>query len=139
MKTSFTLAILGLAGIAVAEPPRAAFSRQAESHQLLASRSISSDAASFANGTYDFLIVGAGTAGLTLAARLSENGKYTVGVLEAGISGFNVSIIDTPGAYGADVGTIFDCELLFLSHLCELYSFEELRELHDRRWYWKRV
>lgn len=36
------------------------------------------------NASFDFLIVGGGTAGLTLANRLSESGKYTVAVIEAG-------------------------------------------------------
>ena len=34
--------------------------------------------------TFDYIVVGGGTAGLTVAARLSENANHTVLVLEAG-------------------------------------------------------
>jgi choline dehydrogenase len=38
----------------------------------------------FAAKKYDFVIIGGGTAGLTLAARLTEDPEVTVGVIEAG-------------------------------------------------------
>lgn len=82
--------------------------------QTLGSRSISSDAAKFSKISYDYIIIGAGTAGLTLAARLSQSGKYTVGVLEAGISGYGDPIIDIPGNFGGDIGTVYDCKPPFI-------------------------
>ncbi len=36
------------------------------------------------NETFDYIVIGAGTAGCAVAGRLSEDGKYTVCVLEAG-------------------------------------------------------
>lgn len=36
------------------------------------------------NATYDYVIVGGGTAGLTVASRLAENHAITVAVIEAG-------------------------------------------------------
>jgi choline dehydrogenase len=36
------------------------------------------------NGSYDYVIVGGGTAGLTVAARLAENPSLSIAVVEAG-------------------------------------------------------
>lgn len=52
----------------------------------------------FNNTEFDFLIAGGGTAGLVLAARLSENPNVKVGVLEAGKNRRDDPMIDTPGA-----------------------------------------
>jgi choline dehydrogenase len=50
------------------------------------------------NTNYDYIIIGAGSAGCVLANRLSESGKFTVCVLEAGPSD-NTPMIRTPGAF----------------------------------------
>ncbi|KAF2137449.1 GMC oxidoreductase [Aplosporella prunicola CBS 121167] len=46
---------------------------------------------------YDYVIVGGGTAGLVVAARLSEDGSKSVAVIEAGANRKGDPRIDTPG------------------------------------------
>lgn len=51
----------------------------------------------FAATNFDYLIAGGGTAGLTLAARLTENPDITVGVIEAGQDRSTDPKVLTPG------------------------------------------
>ncbi|KAJ3901688.1 alcohol oxidase [Lentinula edodes] len=61
---------------------------------------ITSDAAAFAQSSFDYVIVGGGTAGLVVAARLTENSAVNVGVIEAGESRFGDPYVDTPAYLG---------------------------------------
>jgi choline dehydrogenase-like flavoprotein len=53
----------------------------------------------FLDHSYDFVICGGGTAGLALAARLTENPNVTVGVIEAGKCQLGDALVDTPAAF----------------------------------------
>jgi GMC oxidoreductase len=53
----------------------------------------------FLDQSYDFVIVGGGTAGLAIAARLTENPNITVGVIEAGKNRLGDMLVDTPAMF----------------------------------------
>lgn len=53
--------------------------------------------------TYDYVIAGAGTAGLLLAVILSENPDITVCVLEAGADGTHETNITNPELRGESI------------------------------------
>ena len=78
--------------------------------------------------TVDYVIVGAGSAGCVLANRLSENGKYSVCLLEAGPPDKNVWI-HIPIGYGK---TMFNKELNW-----GFYTDPDPNML-DRKIYWPR-
>jgi len=56
-------------------------------------------AADFVQHEYDYLILGGGTAGLAVAARLSENPDVTVGVIEAGKNKLDDPFVDIPAMF----------------------------------------
>ncbi|KAF8643365.1 hypothetical protein AX16_009093 [Volvariella volvacea WC 439] len=57
-------------------------------------------AAAFASATYDYVIIGGGTAGLVIANRLTEDAGVTVGVIEAGYLHLDDPLVDVPGLAG---------------------------------------
>jgi choline dehydrogenase len=77
---------------------------------------------------FDYIIVGAGTAGCVLANRLSEDGKTSVLLLEAGGSDRTVWI-QLPIGYGR---TFFDARINWM------YDTEAVPGLGGRRSYWPR-
>ncbi|KAJ9616608.1 hypothetical protein H2200_000327 [Cladophialophora chaetospira] len=53
----------------------------------------------FVSSPFDFIIVGGGTAGLALAARISENDRFHVGILEAGENKLDDPLVNVPTLY----------------------------------------
>jgi choline dehydrogenase len=80
------------------------------------------------NATFDFIIVGAGSAGCVLAERLSANGRHSVLVLEAGGSDRRF-FIQMPLGYGK---TFYDQNVNWM------YAAEPDSGLNGQRDYWPR-
>ncbi|KAI0672931.1 alcohol oxidase [Trametes maxima] len=56
------------------------------------------------NQTFDYVIIGGGTAGLVVAARLTEDPSVSVVVVEAGVHHVDEPLVDTPELFGRTVG-----------------------------------
>jgi choline dehydrogenase-like flavoprotein len=55
----------------------------------------------FLNTSFDYLIVGGGTAGLAVASRLAENPEVNIGIIEAGSDHFGDVNVEGIGGIGA--------------------------------------
>ncbi|KAI1502517.1 putative choline dehydrogenase [Biscogniauxia marginata] len=62
----------------------------------------------FMRQDFDYLIIGGGTAGLAIAACLSEDPGLTIGVLEAGPAALAEDAINEPGRFLQTLGTQYD-------------------------------
>ncbi|KAH6645999.1 hypothetical protein BKA67DRAFT_540992 [Truncatella angustata] len=64
--------------------------------------------------SYDYVIVGAGASGLTVANRLTEDAATTVLVIEAGQLDKGEDIVTIPGLAGGAVGTQYDWNISYV-------------------------
>lgn len=97
--------------------------------QLLTSKpKLITDASKASSEEYDFVIVGGGTAGCVLAARLSEDPSVRVLLLEAGSSGQALLFTRMPVAFS---------KLFQTKHVWQFYT-EPQASLHGKQKFWPR-
>lgn len=72
---------------------------------------------------YDFIVVGGGTAGLVVAARLSQNSNIRVLVLEAGEDHLKDPRVSIPGAWHTMLGTEVDWDFFSIPQAGHKYSY----------------
>lgn len=62
----------------------------------------------FIRQSFDYVVIGGGTAGLAVASRLAEDPSIAVGVLEAGGIAHKEENVDIPAFYGRSIGSELD-------------------------------
>lgn len=67
---------------------------------------------------HDFVVVGGGTAGLVVAARLTENPEVSVLVLEAGENSLQDPRVAVPALWSAILGTDLDWDYITTPQVC---------------------
>lgn len=81
----------------------------------------------FLKQPYDFIVVGGGTAGLAIAARLTENPDVTVGVIEAGKNRLGDPLVDTPAMFLQMLGNPeYDWMMFTTPQVGSSHQFESL-------------
>lgn len=65
-----------------------------------------------AQNEYDFIVIGGGTAGLVVSARLTENSGVSVLVLEAGNNALQDPRVAVPALWSAILGTDLDWDFV---------------------------
>lgn len=61
-----------------------------------------------ASESYDYIVIGAGTSGLVIANRLSEDASVTVAVIEPGADERDNPLVTDPTKFGQAFGTAID-------------------------------
>lgn len=89
------------------------------------------DVKEFTSHQYDYVVIGGGTAGCVVAARLTENPNITVGVIEAGENRMEDTNVLTPSLYPTLVRIPFNILVPYCLTVPDWKT--TIRLVHDQR------
>ncbi|CZR68050.1 related to alcohol oxidase [Phialocephala subalpina] len=92
----------------------AALASLANAHPAFRGRILSRDTDLLSS--YDYVVVGGGASGLTVANRLTEDSNVTVLIIEAGELDHGEDFITIPGLAGGAIGTKYDWNLTYVAN-----------------------